>query len=89
MSMSVKSTIIAKKDCSQKPSRYICKKSRCLKSIVSNSVIKCNEIMNVTDSVSTNVANTISTNITSAVPVNSKDKKVGCEKIIALSTLFH
>ena len=44
--------------------------------IVDNSVIVCNEIINVTDSVSTNVTNTISTNVASTVSINSDNKEL-------------
>ena len=55
-----------------------------LKSIADTSVIVCDEIISVTDRVSTNVTNPISTNITntistndvSTVLTNSDDKKV-------------
>ena len=40
------------------------------------SVIVCDKILSVSDSVSTNVTNTISTNATSSVPINPDDKKV-------------
>ena len=54
-----------------------------LKGIINNSVIICDEIMNVIDSASTNVTNAILTNATniilanvaSTVSINSDDKK--------------
>ena len=57
------------------PNTCICENSKYLKSIVENSVI-CDEIVSVTDSVSTNVTNMISTNVMSTVSINSGDKKV-------------
>ena len=57
------------------PNTCICENSKYLKSIVENSVI-CDEIVSVTDSVSTNVTNMISTNVMSTVSINSFDKKV-------------
>ena len=42
--------------------------------IVDNSAVACDEIINVTDSVSTNVINTISTNVTSTVSINSNKR---------------
>ena len=45
-------------------STCICKNNRYLKSIVDDSVIVCNEIINVIDSVPINGTNTISTNVT-------------------------
>ena len=54
----------------------ICDNSKYLKSIVDDSVIECDEVINFRDSVSTNVTNTISKNVTVTVPINSDDKKV-------------
>ena len=45
-----------------------------LKCIVDDSVIVCDETVNVTDIISTNVTSTISKSVTSTVPVNSDDK---------------
>ena len=50
--------------------------SRYLKSITDDSVIFCNEIIRVTDSVSTNVTNSVSTNVTSTVSMNSNNQEV-------------
>ena len=58
------------------PNTCICENSKYLKSIVENSVIICDEIVIVTDSVSTNETNMISTNVMSTVSINSFDKKV-------------
>ena len=58
------------------PNTCICENSKYLKSIVENSVIICDEIVIVTDSVSTNVTNMISTNVMSTVSINSFAKKV-------------
>ena len=60
------------------PDAGICVNSRYLKSIVNNSVIVCDEIIDVTDSVSihvtnivlTNATNTVLTNVTNIVPAN-------------------
>ena len=68
-----------KKDYSWNPSICICDNSRYLKCIVDESVIVCDEIVNVKDSASTNVTNTLSTNetnVTSTVPINSDDNIV-------------
>ena len=46
-----------------------------LKSINETSVIVCNEIINVMDSVTIKVTNTIPTNVMSTVSMNSHDKK--------------
>ena len=48
-----------------------CRHYRHLKTIVDNSVIVCDEVISIIDSVSTNVTNTISTNVTSTVSTNS------------------
>ena len=39
----------------------------------------CDEVINVTDSVSTNVTNIVPTNVTSTVPINFDNKKVRYE----------
>ena len=65
--MSVKSIVHAKKNYGWNSSTCICENSRYLKSIVDDSVVVCNEIINVGDSAWTNLANTISTNVTSTV----------------------
>ena len=64
------------KDYSWNPSTCICEISRYLKSIVDESVIVCDEIINVTDSASKIVTNTIPTSVTSIASINSDDKKV-------------
>ena len=48
----------------------MCENSRYLKSIADDSVIVCDEIINVMNNVSTNVTNTISTNLTNTIPTN-------------------
>ena len=53
--MSVKSIAHAKKDYSWNPSTCICENRRYSKSIVDNSVIVCDEILNILDSVSANI----------------------------------
>ena len=45
---------VCKKDYSWNPSIFICENNKYLKSIVNDSVIVCDEIINVTGSVSTN-----------------------------------
>ena len=67
----------------------ICENSRNLKGIVHDLVIVCDEIINVTYSVSKNVTSTIPkyyTNkcVTSTVSVNCDDKNVMCEKTDSL-----
>ena len=72
------------KDCSWNRNKDICETGKYLKSIIDSSVILCDEILNTTDSVSTNVTktistsmlDTISTNVASTVSINSGDKKV-------------
>ena len=62
---------------------YLCENSEYLKRTTDDSVIPCDEIINIMDSVSTDVTNTLSTNetniipanITSTVSINSNDKK--------------
>ena len=44
--------------------------SRYLKSIIDNSAIGCDEIINVTDTVTTNLTNTKTANVTYAVSIN-------------------
>ena len=61
---------MCKKDYSWNPSRCICEKSRYLKSIFDDSVIVCNEIISIRNSISTNVTNTVSTNVTNTVSTN-------------------
>ena len=56
-----------KKDYSWNPSACVCEKSKYLKRIVDDSVIVCDYILNVTDSVSINVTNAISRNVTSTI----------------------
>ena len=58
---------MCKKDYGGNPSKYICKNNTYLKSIVDDSVIVCDEIINVAYSVLTNVTNTISADGTSTV----------------------
>ena len=57
----------------------------------------CDEIIYVTDIVSTNVANTVQTNMTSTIPTNvartmpanSDEHYQHVKKVIVLFTLFH
>ena len=46
------------------PSTCICKNGKYLKNIADTSVIVCDKIINVTDSLSTNVTNTMPLNMT-------------------------
>ena len=64
------------KDYSCNPSTCICENSRYSKSVVDDSVILCNEIVKVADSVSNSVTNAVSKNVTIAVSINSYDKTV-------------
>ena len=74
MSMSITP---AKKDYSWNPtSTYICENSWYLQSIVHDSVIVCDEILNVTNSISTNVTNTIARSKMSTDSINPDDKKI-------------
>ena len=67
---------MCKKYYSWNPSTCIFENSKYLKSIVDNSVIVCDKIITVMDSISTNVTNTISVIATSTVSINSDDKRV-------------
>ena len=58
------------------PSICTCENTMYLKSIVDSSVIVCDEIISIKDTVSRNAANTISTNVTSTMLIKSDDKKV-------------
>ena len=55
---------------------YICEKSRYLKSIVNDSVIVHDKIINVIESVPTNVTNNRSTHVTNTVSSYSDDTKL-------------
>ena len=61
-------------------STCIYENSSCLKSIVDDLVVVCDEIINVVNSLSTNMTNAISANFTSTVSINFDDKKVTCEE---------
>ena len=75
--VSVKSIACAmQKDDSWNPSTCICENSSYLKSIADDLVIMSDNIISVTDSVSTNGTNTISTNVTITVSIKSDNKKV-------------
>ena len=71
-----------KKDHSWSRNTSICDNSRYLKSIINESVIVCNEIINVTEIVSTNVTNFIPTNVTRAVSINFDDKMQNMKWIV-------
>ena len=66
-----KGIIPAKKDFNWNISTCIWQNSRYLKSILNDSTFVCDEIINVTESVSTNVTITKSREVTSAVPTNA------------------
>ena len=66
--------------CKNDYSTCICENSRYLKSIDNDSVIVCDEIINVRDNASTNVTNAIPTNVKRFFSINSDDKKETCEK---------
>ena len=51
-----------------------------MKSIADNSVIVCDKVISITDSVSVNVTNTATINATSTVQKSSGNKKVRCKK---------
>ena len=53
---------MCKEDCSWNPSACICEYDKYLGSIIDDSVMRCNEIINTADSVSTNVTSTVSAN---------------------------
>ena len=53
-----------------------CENSKDLKSIANTSVIECDELITVTDIVSTKKANTIATNVMSTASINCHSKKV-------------
>ena len=57
-------------------STCIFENSKYLKSIADDSVNLCDEIINFTDSVSTNLTNAVPTDVTSTISVNCDDKKV-------------
>ena len=79
-----KTHLTPKKDYSWNAGSCIYKNSRYLKFFVDDSIILCDETMNVTDTVSITLANTKSTNVISAVPnaANTKPANV----MSALST---
>ena len=56
-----------KKDYSLNPVTYVPENSEYLKHIIDDLVIKCDEIINVTDSASVNLTNNIPTNVMSTV----------------------
>ena len=70
-----KSITHAKKD-SWDPSTFICENSRCLKTIVDDSVIMGNEIINLKNIVSTKVTDAILTNVTNTVSITYADENV-------------
>ena len=69
-----------KKDYSWNPSTCICENSRYLKSTGDDSVSVCDEIINISNSVSTALKNTIPTNVTNTVSIKPDIKKVALEK---------
>ena len=74
--VSVKSIVRVKKDYSWNPSTYIGENSKYLKGIDDTLVIVCDEIINATDSVSTNVTSIISTNVRSTMAENCNNEKL-------------
>ena len=72
--------LTCKKDYSWNPSTCICENSRYLKSTGDDSVSVCDEIINISNSVSTALKNTIPTNVTNTVSIKSDVKKVALEK---------
>ena len=71
VNVSVKIIIKCNKDYSWNPSKCICVNGKYLKSIIDESVIKCNGIIKITSN--------IPTNVTSTVSINSDDKKARCK----------
>ena len=59
VNVSVKIIVRTKKDYSCNPGTCVCESGKYLKSIADTSVIVCDEIINATDSLSTNMTNTI------------------------------
>ena len=57
------------------PGTFIRKNNKSLKSMFHGLVIKCDEIINFTDSPWTNVANTILAHVTGTVPINIDHQK--------------
>ena len=88
INVSVKSILRTKKKISWRPSTCTCENDKYLKHISDDSVIACDEIMSVTDSVSTSETNTISTNVTSIASVNSDDKKVRYKMDLYIHTIL-
>ena len=66
--------------CKNYYSTCICENSRYLKSIDDDSVIVCDEVINVRDNASTNETNAIPTNVKRFFSINSDDKKVTYEQ---------
>ena len=66
--VSVESTVYANKGNPWSPRTFICENIRY---VVDDSVLVCDEIISVMDTVSTNVTNIISTNVTSTLPMKS------------------
>ena len=58
------------------PSTCICENSKYLKSIADTSVIECDEVITVMDTVSTKMTNAIATNVTSNASINCHSKTV-------------
>ena len=56
--------------------RCICENGKYLKTTIDDSVITCDEIIDATDSLSTNVINTMSANVTSLASINFYNKRV-------------
>ena len=69
--VSVNSIVRAKKYYSWNPSTCICENGVYLKNIAASSIVVCDEILNATDTVSTNVTNNIPTNMTNTMLTNA------------------
>ena len=64
------------KDYSWNPSTCICEKRKHLKSVDDTSVTRCDEIVIITDNLSTKKTNTIATDVTNTASINCYNKKV-------------
>ena len=79
---------MCKKDYSWNPSILVCENNRYLNSFADNSIIACDKIINITDSLSTNVTSIISANIRSTVSIHSDDEKVRYKMICYILHTF-
>ena len=74
--MNVKKWCTCKNDYSWKPSTRICENSKYLKSMADTSVTECDDIIIVTDNVSTKNTDSITTNVASTASINCHSKNV-------------